>query len=148
MASIVASTEIARSPEDVFAYVTDPNRLPEWQESVVKAESSQTPARVGTRALVTRQLGRRELTQSAELTDLTPPTRWVVRGLDGPVRGNVSGRIEPLDDGTRSRVTIELELEGHGIGKLLLPLFVRRKAQEEMPRNMQRLKNKLEGTEA
>lgn len=148
MASIVASTDISRSPNDVFAYVTDPTRLPEWQESVVKAESSQTPARVGTRARVTRQLGRRELTQSAELADLTPPTRWVVRGLDGPVRGNVTGRIEPLDDGARSRVTIELELEGHGIGKLLLPLFVRRKAQEEMPRNMQRLKEQLEGAQA
>jgi len=145
MASIVASTEISRSPDDVFAYVTDPNRLPEWQESVVRAESSQTPARVGTRARVTRRLGRRELTQSAEIADLTPPTRWVVRGLDGPVRGNVSGRIEPLDNGMRSRVTIELEFEGHGIGKLLLPLFVRRKAQEEMPRNMQRLKKQLEG---
>jgi len=146
MTSIVASTEISRDPDDVFAYVTDPTRLPDWQESVIKAESSQTPARVGTRARVTRRVGRRELTQSAELADLTPPTRWVVRGLDGPVRGNVTGRIEPLDDGTRSRVTIELELEGHGIGKLLLPLFVQRKAQEEMPRNMQRLKEQLEGT--
>ena len=58
--------------------------------------------------------------------------------------GNVSGRIEPLDNDTRSRVTIELELEGHGIGKLLLPLFVRRKAREEMPRNLQLLKNQLE----
>ena len=146
MASIVASTEISRSPDEVFAYVTDPNRLPEWQESVVRAESSEAPVRVGTRARVTRRVGRRELTQSAELADLTPPTRWLVRGLDGPVRGNVSGRIEPLDNGTRSRVTIELELEGHGIGKLLLPLFVRRKAQEEMPRNMQRLTKRLEGT--
>ena len=145
MTSIVASTEISRNPDDVFAYVTDPTRLPEWQESVIKAESSQTPARVGTRARVTRRVGRRELTQSAELADLTPPTRWVVRGLDGPVRGNVTGRIEPLDDGTRSRATIELELEGHGIGKLLLPLFVQRKAQDEMPRNMQRLKEQLEG---
>jgi len=145
MTSIVASTEISRNPDDVFAYVTDPTRLPEWQESIIKAESSQTPARVGTRARVTRRVGRRELTQSAELADLTPPTRWVVRGLDGPVRGNVTGRIEPLDDGTRSRVTIELELEGHGIGKLLLPLFVQRKAQDEMPRNMQRLKEQLEG---
>jgi uncharacterized protein YndB with AHSA1/START domain len=101
MASIVASTEISRNPDDVFAYVTDPTRLPEWQESVVEAESSQTPARVGTRARVTRRVGRRELTQSAELADLTPPTRWVVRGLDGPVRGTVTGRIEPLDNGAR-----------------------------------------------
>jgi uncharacterized protein YndB with AHSA1/START domain len=146
MAPIVASAEIARSPDDVFAYVTDPKRLPEWQESVVRAESSDTPARIGTRARVTRRVGRREMTQSAELAELTPPTRWAVRGLDGPVRGNVNGRIDPLDNGTRSRVTIELDLEGHGIGKLLVPLFVGRKAQDEMPRNMQRLKERLEST--
>jgi uncharacterized protein YndB with AHSA1/START domain len=148
MASIVASTEISRSPDDVFAYVTDPNRLPEWQESVVRAESSQTPAQVGTRARVTRRIGRRDMTQSAELAELTPPTSWKVRGVDGPVRGNVNGRIEPLDDGARSRVTIELDLQGHGIGRLLLPLVVRRKAEQEMPRNMQLLKQRLEGTQA
>ena len=146
MASIVASTEISRSPDDVFAYATDPNKLPEWQESVVKAESSETPARVGTRARVTRRIGRRDLMQSAELAELTPPTSWTVRGLDGPVRGNVNGRIEPLDNGARSRVTIELDLQGHGIGRLLVPLIVRRKAEHELPRNMQRLKERLEGT--
>jgi hypothetical protein len=48
--------------------------------------------------------------------------------------------------GTRSRVTIELDLQGEGIGKLLLPLFVRRKAESEMPRNVQALKERLERT--
>ena len=147
MASIVASTEILRAPDDVFAYVTDPTRLPDWQESVVEAESSQSPARVGTRARVTRRVGGRELTQTAELSKLTSPTSWEVRGLDGAIRGNINGRIEPLESGTRSRVTIKLELEGHGIGKVLLPLFVRRKVQAEMPRNRQRLKERLEATE-
>jgi hypothetical protein len=41
-------------------------------------------------------------------------------------------------------VTISLDFEGHGIGKLLLPLFVRRQVQAEMPKNMQNLKNRLE----
>jgi hypothetical protein len=37
--------------------------------------------------------------------------------------------------------------ETHGIGKLLLPLAIvaRRQAQSEMPRNMRRLKQRLEG---
>jgi uncharacterized protein YndB with AHSA1/START domain len=146
MASIVVSTEISRSPDDVFAYVTDPTRLPEWQESVVRAETSDQPVRVGTRARVTRRVGSREMTQTAEIAELTSPTRWVVRGLDGPVRGNVNGTIDPLDNATRSRVTIELELQGEGIGKLLVPLFVKRKAQSEMPRNAQALKERLERT--
>jgi len=144
MAPIVASTEISRTPGQVFAYVTDPTRLHEWQESVIRSESSETPVRVGTTARVTRRVGRREMSSSAEIAELDPPTSWAVRGLDGPVRGNVRGRIDPLDDGARSSVTIELGLQGHGVGKLLVPLFVRRKSQQEMPRNMQNLKAQLE----
>lgn len=143
-APIVTSTEISKSPDEVFAYVTDPTRLAEWQESVVRSETTDTPVRVGTRANVTRRVGPREMTQAAEVAELTPPTRWTIRGLDGPVSGNVEGTIEPLDDGTRSRVTIKLDLQGHGIGKLLLPLFIHRRAAQEMPRNMQKLKERLE----
>jgi hypothetical protein len=56
----------------------------------------------------------------------------------------VKGTVEPIADGQSSRVTIALDLEGHGIGKILLPLIVRRQAQAEMPGNMQRLKERLE----
>ena len=146
MAPITSSIEIARRPDDVFAYVTDPTRLAEWQESVTRSVSSDIPVHVGTKAQVTRRVGRREMTQTAEIAELTPPTSWRVRGLDGAVRGNVRGRIDPLDDGARSRVTIVLDLEGHGIGKLLVPLFVKKKAQQEMPRNVQNLKTRLEQT--
>jgi uncharacterized protein YndB with AHSA1/START domain len=149
MTRIVTSVEIARTPEDVFAYVTNPSHLPDWQASVVSVEHDGTPVRVGKRAVVTRQVGPREMKSTAEIADLAPPRSWFVRGLDGPVRGNVQGRIEPLDDGARSRVTIELDLHGHGIGKLLLPLVglvVKRQAQREMPQNAQRLKEQLEST--
>ena len=144
MAPIVASTEIARSPDDVFAYVTDPSHLPEWQESVVKAERVSTPDELGTRVAITRQVGPRKMTMTSEITEVEPPRRWTVRGVDGPVRGSVTGRVEPLDDGARSRVTIDLDLHGHGIGKLLVPLFVERMARHELPRNVQHLKERLE----
>jgi Polyketide cyclase / dehydrase and lipid transport len=99
---------------------------------------------VGSRVVVTRRVGRRERAMTAELAELNPPSTWGVRGIDGPVRGNVKGTIEPLDDGARSRVTIELAFEGHGIGKLLVPIVVRRQAQKEVPRNQQKLKERLE----
>jgi uncharacterized protein YndB with AHSA1/START domain len=145
MAAIVASVDISKSPSDVFSYVTDPTRLPLWQESVVRVDSDDAPTQVGTRIIVIRRAGWREMESVAEVAELQPPTRWGVRGVDGPVRGDVTGTIEPLDNGTRSRVTITLELKGYGIGKLLLPLFVRRQAQKEMPVNAQRLKERVEG---
>jgi uncharacterized protein YndB with AHSA1/START domain len=145
MAPIVESIEISRRPEEVFSYVTDPSRLPEWQESVVSVRrEDDSPIAVGSKVVVTRRIGRREQPMTTELTELNPPRSWAVRGIDGPVRGNVKGTIEPLDDGARSRVTIELDLEGRGIGKLLVPLVVRRQAEKEVPRNQKRLKERLE----
>jgi uncharacterized protein YndB with AHSA1/START domain len=144
MAPIVASAEISRRPEDVFTYVTDPLRLRDWQESVVSVKTDDTaPADGGSRVVVTRRVGPREMNMTAEI-NRDPPRSWSVRGVDGPVRGNVKGTIEPLNDGNRSRVTIELNFEGHGIGKLLVPLVVRRQAQKELPKNVQKLKENLE----
>lgn len=143
MAPIVNSIEISRRPEDVFAYVTDPSRLSDWQESVVSVRAD-SPFTVGSKAVVTRRVGRLERAMTNEVTELTPPTAWGIRGIDGPIRGNVKGTVEPLGDGERSRVTISLDFDGHGIGKLLLPLVVRRQVQAEMPRNLQRLKERLE----
>jgi uncharacterized protein YndB with AHSA1/START domain len=145
MAPIVSSIEIARRPEDVFAYATDAARLPEWQESLLstRTEGSGPPA-VGSRLIQTRRVGRSERTMTSELTELAPPRSWAARGIDGPVRAMVKGMVEPLD-GDRSRVTIELDFEGHGIGKLLVPLVVRRQARAEMPINMRTLKERLEG---
>jgi len=99
---------------------------------------------VGQRVVVTRRVGRRERTMTNEVTELNPPKSWSLRSTDGPIRADVKGTVEPLADGERSRVTIALDFEGHGIGKLLLPLVVRRQAQAEMPRNMQKLKERLE----
>jgi hypothetical protein len=56
--------------------------------------------------------------------------------------------VAPLDAGARSRVTITLDFEGHGIGRLLVPLIVRRQARNEMPANTQRLKQRLEARTA
>lgn len=145
MAAIVESIDISRRPEDVFSYVTDPSHLAEWQESVVSVRrEGDAPIAVGSRAVVTRRVGRREWPMTAEVAELSPPRSWGIRGVDGPVRGIVKGTIEPLDNGERSRVTIALDFEAHGIGKLLVPLVVRRQARSEMPRNEQKLKQLLE----
>jgi uncharacterized protein YndB with AHSA1/START domain len=143
MAPIVNSIEISRRPEDVYAYLADPSHVPEWQESAVSARGD-APLTVGSRVVVTRKVGGTEREMTNEVTEVSPPKSWALRGIDGPIRGNVKGTIEPLGDGERSQVTIALDFEGHGIGKLLLPLFVRRQVQAEMPKNMQNLKNRLE----
>jgi Polyketide cyclase / dehydrase and lipid transport len=145
MTSIVSSIEIACGPEAVFAYVTDPSRLTEWQEGMLSSRlEGGGPAAVGSKLITTRRVGRRERTMTMELTRLSPLS-WGARGIDGPIRAIVDGNVEPLDEGARSRLTIELDFEGHGLGKLLVPLVVRRQAREEMPINLQNVKERVEG---
>jgi uncharacterized protein YndB with AHSA1/START domain len=144
-APITESIEIDRRPEDVFAYVTDPSHVSEWQESAVSVRQQGTgPVADGTRVVVTRRVGRRNMVMTVELTDLNPPRSWSVRGVDGPVRGIFKGTIDPLRDGSASRVTMTLDFEGHGLGKLLVPLVVRRQARGEMPKTSRKLKERLE----
>jgi hypothetical protein len=65
------------------------------------------------------------------------------RGLNGPVRPVGTITVEPLDGGSRSRVTLELDLQGHGLGKLIAPL-ARRDARRRVPEDQTRLKERLE----
>ena len=66
-----------------------------------------------------------------------------MRGTDGPIRAAVDVLVEPVT-GSRSRLTISVDFTGYGIGKVLVPLMVRREAREEMPENMAALKQLIE----
>jgi uncharacterized protein YndB with AHSA1/START domain len=146
VAPIVTEVQIARPPEEVFAYVTDPSHFTEWQQGVTSGRiEGDEPTHVGSRCITTRRIGGSERTVTTEITELTPPRTWADHGLDGPIRALISVRVEPADGATSSRVTFHVDFEGHGIGKLLVPLFVRRQARREMPGNCQALKERLEG---
>jgi hypothetical protein len=133
-----------RPAEDAFAYVIDPSAMPEWQQGVVRGHLDTPTTRVGSRCMTIRRIGGRERKVITEITEYHPPRRWADRGISGPIRAIVAVTVEPLADSSRSRVTIEVNFTGHGIGKLLVPLIVRRQAANEMPENMKRLRQRLE----
>jgi hypothetical protein len=142
MAPIVSSVDINRPPAEVYDYVTDPARFGEWQSGVVSSHNEPAgPAAVGARCVMTRTIGGKDRTSVSEITAASPPAAWAIRGIDGPIRANVSVRVEPRDTG--SRVTISLEFSGHGAGRLILPV-VNRQAQQEVPASCAKLKERLE----
>jgi hypothetical protein len=144
MAPIITSTEIDRSATDVYDYATDPTRFNQWQNGVVDGHMDHTgPPQVGARCLTTRRIGGKNRSSTSTVTHLDPPRTWGVHGIDGPIRATVDLTVEPLTE-NRSRLTIAVDFEGHGIGKLLVPLLVRREAQKEMPANLAQLKERLE----
>lgn len=144
MAPLTHTVEIACRPEDAFEYITDPSRFTEWQDAVVSARlEDDGPLRQGSRLEMTRRMGRRQQTLTTELTEYSPPRSYGFRGIDGPIRPIGKGRIEPVADGERSRFTFEIDFEGKGFGKLLLPI-VRRQARDELPKTHEKLKERLE----
>jgi hypothetical protein len=118
--------------------------MSEWQQGVVRGHLDTPTIRVGSRCTTIRRIGGREREVITEITEYDPPRRWADRGISGPIRAIVAVIVEPLADSSRSRVTIEVDFTGHGIGELLVPLIVRRQAANEMPGNMKRLKQRLE----
>ena len=150
MAAIVTTAEVERPAAEVFVYATDPTRFSEWQQGVVdghmdgKTDDAGSPA-VGSRCLTTRRIGGANRPSTSELVHIDPPRTWRVEGIDGPIRAIVDVLVEPVSD-ARSRLTISVDFAGHGIGKILVPLMVRREARKEMPANMAALKQRLESS--
>jgi hypothetical protein len=144
MAPTLASTVVDRPAAEVFAYATDPEHFPEWQQGVINGHlDPPSPPQVGTKCLTTRRIGGTNRIVTSELTHIDPPRTWGVRGIDGPIRATVDLTVEPLT-GASSRLTIAVDFDGHGIGKLLVPLIVRRQAHKEMPANVEALKQRVE----
>jgi carbon monoxide dehydrogenase subunit G len=144
MPPIVTSIEVDRPAADVFAYATDPNRFAEWQQGVVSGHmEGNGDLALGDHCVTTRRIGRADRASTSELVAFDPPRYWSVRGIDGPIRARVDVTVEPRSD-TRAQLTIAVDFEGHGIGRLLVPLLVRREAQREMPVNVASLKQRLE----
>jgi hypothetical protein len=107
-------------------------------------ETNGSPA-VGDLCRTTRRIGGAERASTSKLVRFEPPRAWSVHGVDGPIRARVDLDVEALSE-SRSRVTIAVDFDGYGIGKILVPLVVRRQARAEMPVNVARLKARIEAS--
>ena len=147
MPPIVHRIEIDRPPEEVFFYITDPTRFAEWQYDVESVRiGDECPPSVGSRFTTIRRIGRAERTMTQEITEINPPTSWAAHGVAGPIRPSANITVEPLNDSTRSCVTIALDFKGHGIGVPLVPV-IRQIAAKGAPKSYKNLKKQLENGE-
>jgi len=133
--------EIARSVEDVFAYLTDVEKLPEWQGSVVSAHAD-GQLRKGSRIVEQRSLLGHEAETELEVTAYEPARRFALRSLGGPVNLSIDHELEQAGDSTRLHVTAT----GKPGGLLRFAgRAVEAKARHELRRDFERLKTILEG---
>jgi uncharacterized membrane protein len=141
---IAHSIEIDRPPEDVFAYLDQLERHGEWQPEIVSAKvETDGPVAVGTRVREFRKIGGRQQDTSYEITEHDPPRKSSFRGFAGPVRPTGTVVVEPIGDGSKARVSIEFNLVGHGLGKVIAPLALMQ-ARKSIVESHEQLKAKLE----
>lgn len=142
MTGIVGQVDIRCAAGDVFAYIADPSRRPEWQENVERIEVERAvPGGLGTRVRETRRVSGRSMTATWEVTDYDLAGRYGLHGVDGPVRPVVVMTLVPTNDGTR--VTTEIDFETRGIGKLF-GILARRSARHDVRADLEHLKERLE----
>jgi uncharacterized protein YndB with AHSA1/START domain len=145
VAPITESIEINRRPEEVFAYLDDVKRHGEWQEQIVDVQpESDQPMGVGKRVRETRRVPGGDRSMTYEITEHDPPRQSSFRVLDGPIRAVGTVSVEPIGDGSRSRLTFTLDFQGHGLGgKVLLPV-AKSQARKQIPKDQARMKALLE----
>jgi carbon monoxide dehydrogenase subunit G len=124
--------EIARTPEDVFYYLTDVSNLPAWQAGVRSAT-----LRDG-RIEESRSLLGRELNTTLEIVEQEEPRLFTLRAVDSPVPFTVRHELEPSDGGTRLTVSAEGDVPGFAAGLLA------RGAERQFRKDFERLKQILE----
>jgi carbon monoxide dehydrogenase subunit G len=124
--------EIARTPDDVFAYLTDVSNLPAWQAGVKSAT-----LRDG-RVEESRSLLGRELRTTLEIVEQDEPRVFTLRALNSPVPFTVRHELAPTDGGTRLTVTADGDIPGLAAG------LVARRAERQFRKDFERLKQILE----
>src|SRR5919201_1856805 len=132
---------VDRAPADVFAYVTDPAKLTEWQATAHGARMESETMGTGTRMVEERTfLGRRMETQM-EVTAYEPNSRFDLQALSGPIRFRAEHRLEPTNGGTR--IHFVLEGEPGGFFRFAEPI-VERQARRQVESDFETLKQLLE----
>jgi uncharacterized protein YndB with AHSA1/START domain len=146
--TVTAGIDIGRSPGQVFGYIADATRIPEWQPDVREAAFEQpTAVGVGTRGQEVRHVMGADRPIAWEVTDYDPHRRYGVRGVDGPVRAHVTMDLTPTADGAGTHLEYGIDFQGHGIGKLIAPL-ARQGARKDVADTLDRLRQRLEAAPA
>ena len=146
MIEFSVETEIARPPSEVFAYVTDPAKLPTWQRNTVSVrQEGDGPIGVGTRLHEVHRAGGRELESVVEVSEFEPDRLFALRMIEGPLP--LDGRITLAPTAAGTSLTFSGSGEPSGAMRLAGPLLGRT-LKRQFARHCENLKEVLESEPA
>ena len=142
MIKIETSVVINRPIEEVFAFVTDVEKMPQWSAELVEAKkTSEGPVGVGTTfSAVAKVLGKR-MENDHEVSEYEPNSKFAFKPTSGPVQLEIEYTFESVAGGTK--FTVVAEAETGGFFKLAAPILART-MQRQYKTNFANLKDLLE----
>jgi Polyketide cyclase / dehydrase and lipid transport len=119
------AVDIRATTTAVFGVLSTPERLPEWNPSVARAQRvGGGPVALGSRAIFAGRLLGQELESETEVVGFDPPRWFATRAVRGP-RLRTSFRLEPVALGTRVAAEVEGEVPGGKLGGFVVERLLR-----------------------
>lgn len=147
---LTAAVDVARSPQDTWQWLTEPEKLKSWVSWLVEIRVLTPPPHgVGSKTVWVMEdhnNNNQKMEMIEELTEYDPPRKLNVR-VSAPMgfHGEVSFALTDLGNGhTRVVQASSFQFE-HWLAKLFTPLIMR-SAQTKAVEDMQRLKSKMEAS--
>jgi uncharacterized protein YndB with AHSA1/START domain len=139
MARVEVSTSIARSPEDVFAFVADMRNEHQWHTDVLEAKLKGNGVERGTEFWVRVKPSMGVSEGTFKIEEYRPPRATVLHGAMGKMKVRVTHSVEP--EGKGSRFTRLIEVSPPGPAILMTPVIKRmiRKANLGFLANLKRV---------
>jgi uncharacterized protein YndB with AHSA1/START domain len=145
MSSVVTRATIARTPEEVFVYVTTPGYWPEWHPSSLGVTGATDHSLiVGEEVTESFLVADRRGTAHWTVRERVAPSRWVIFGqVEGGGTGTITYTLTPQDGGTAFERDFTYKMNNPLLA-LLDTLILRHRIESESAEALRRLKERLE----
>lgn len=104
---------VNRPVDVVFAYLTDVTTYTSWQTGLVEyRQTSAGPLAVGSTGVAVRTVMGQRAESTWQVTELTPPTTYTVKGTSSPLAYEIAYTLRSADDGTHLHVRFQAQPTG------------------------------------
>jgi carbon monoxide dehydrogenase subunit G len=116
------SAVVAAPPDDVFAYVSELDNLPNWQTGIVDVRrTSDGLVGVGASAVVVRELMGQRIEAPLKITAYDPPRRLTVQGAVSGVVATAT--LDLASHGQDTTVRFAMEISASGFTAFMEPMI-------------------------
>ena len=144
MAGFELSEWVAKSPEEVFNFLTDTRNASKLNPGIQHMEKlTDAPLGIGTRYRETRIVNGKQAQAELEVVQYDPPRTYAMMNEAGGIQTSYTYTLTPERNGTR--IDLQAEVKAGGLKKVMAPMVVSILKREDGD-HLTRLKHALEGS--